>query len=186
MIIYRDWLPLDKHQFRIMVMLSAEGKFQGTMADIMRYYSVSPQSKNRNKIKTAIEELINQGFITFRQTAGSNTFEMEIILREEETAVAVKDDIYHKIRERGWAEKVAWEPVLKVYAWIADNQYEKIIKNKDIVKDTSLSPTVICSAKNVLDRFLNSIERERLTAVVDGEFRTYGQHIGASAFWYEE
>lgn len=186
MTIYRDWFPLDKHQFRIMVMLSVEGKFRGMMADILRYFSVSPQSKNRNKIKNAIGELIDKGFITFRQTAGSNTFEMELIPREEESAVEVKDDIYLKIRERGWTEEVAWEPVLKVYAWIADNQYEKIIRNRDIENDTSLSPTVICSAKNVLDRFLNSIERERLTKLVEGEFRTIGQHIGASAFWYEE
>ena len=44
---YREWLPLNKKEFRILAMLADfGGEYHGNLTDMCRYFSVSPQHKN--------------------------------------------------------------------------------------------------------------------------------------------
>ena len=181
MILYKEWLSLDKKLFRILVMLADKGQFNGTYSDICRYFLVSPQSKNRRKFAESIAELERNGFISV-QTSG-RTISLSLVPKEEE--IEVDGDQVEKIRLRSPSDQsVSWEAVLKVYLWCLTNKYDDLITNEMIVKDTSLSPSVICAAKNVLDQELGAIVRETVSDKIDDDtFRVQGQHIGATAFW---
>lgn len=181
MILYKEWLSLDKKLFRILVMLADLGQFSGTYSDICRYFLVSPQSKNRKQFAESIAELSELGLIEFH-TSGRTIF-LSLVPKEEE--IEVDGDQVEKIRLRSPSDQsVSWEAVLKVYLWCLTNKYDDLITNEMIVKDTSLSPSVICAAKNVLDQELGAIVRETVSDKIDDDtFRVQGQHIGATAFW---
>ena len=61
---YREWLPLDKKEFRILAMLADfGGEYRGNLADMCRYFSVSPQHKNREALREAIQRLTDERYI---------------------------------------------------------------------------------------------------------------------------
>ena len=63
-IFYLEWLPLPKAQFNILAMLAEQGgSFSGNYSDMCRYLNVTPQSRNRDALRTAIETLSSNGFI---------------------------------------------------------------------------------------------------------------------------
>ena len=181
MILYKEWLSLDKKLFRILVMLADLGQFSGTYSDICRYFLVTSQSKNRKQVAEAIQELEKMGFLQVNMEG--RTLVLSAIPKEEE--IEVDNDQVEKIRLRSPSDQsVSWEAVLKVYLWCLTNKYDDLVTNQMIVEDTNLSPSVICSAKNVLDQELGAIVRETVSDKIDDDtFRVQGQHIGATAFW---
>lgn len=63
-IFYREWLPLPKAQFNVLAMIAEQGgSFSGNYTDICRYLGVTCQSRNRNALRAAIEELTQNQFI---------------------------------------------------------------------------------------------------------------------------
>ena len=181
---YRDWLARDKMEFRILALLADQGTFQGNYTDICRYFSVSPQSKNRAQYKNAIAALEGAGYISVRQSG--RTLTLRAAPREEKSAIEIPQEWYDKIRLREWAADVSWEAVLKVLLWAQNNSLEDIITNKDIADDTGLSESVICGAKKVLDDTFGAIYREKETVKVFDTFRCVGQRLSGSAFWANE
>ena len=68
---YGEWLPLDKKLFRILVMLADVGEINRNLSDIYRYLvpeAQTVQTKQRNGIKEAIEELSKLGFLTYKKS----------------------------------------------------------------------------------------------------------------------
>ena len=66
---YWEWLPLPKDQFRLLAMIAASGgRFDGNYTDICNYLSVTPQSRNREKIKASLEVLTSAGYIGWEQS----------------------------------------------------------------------------------------------------------------------
>ena len=59
---FAEWLLLPKEEFRILVMLADVGEFRGNLSDMCRYFSVDPQTHNRNRFRIAIDELARHGF----------------------------------------------------------------------------------------------------------------------------
>ena len=49
---YREWLPLNKKEFRILAMLADfGGEYHGNLTDMCRYFSVSPQHKKQSVVQ---------------------------------------------------------------------------------------------------------------------------------------
>ncbi len=182
-IFYREWFPLPKGEFRIMAMLADKGQFRGNLSDLCRYFCVNPLTRNRNKLREAINALVKQGFIKCQQER--NTYTMTAIPKGKKIEIAREH--YESIRTRRRAsdgESVSWEAVLKVYLWVWENDYDHLITNQMIQEDLNLSAGVICAAKNVLDREFEAIRRQKVSHLTpQGEIHTTGQNIGASAFW---
>ncbi len=177
----KEWLSLDKMEFRIMTMISDKGKFEGNLADICRYFDTQPQQKTRAQYRIAIAKLVDKGFI--EETVNGRTRTLTTKQPTQDTLIEINDEWYQIIRSQGWKEDVSWEAVLKVLLWAITNDAEMIITNKMIEEATSLSSTVICSAKKVLARF-GAIKRERITEKVDDDlYMTLGQYITSSAIW---
>ena len=61
---YREWLPLNKKEFRILAMIADfGGEYHGNLTDMCRYFSVSPQHKNREALREAIRRLTDRHYI---------------------------------------------------------------------------------------------------------------------------
>lgn len=180
---YKEWLPLDKKEFRILTMLAVEGKFEGNLSDICRnkYFLVTPQTKTRNQIRTSINNLSDNGFIKCGKSGRS--YILEIIPKEE--GIEIPNEWVDQIKMRDSDNlSVGWESILKVLLWICENTYENIITNEMIAMSTNLSASVICSAKNVLQKEFGAIRRSRVSEKVgENTFRNLGQHLSANGFW---
>ena len=77
---YWEWLSLPKDQFRLLAMIAASGgRFDGNLTDMCNYLSVTPQSKNREKIKAALEDLTSAGLIEWEQSGRTHHLGTNII-----------------------------------------------------------------------------------------------------------
>ena len=185
---YRAWLPLTKTRFRIMAMLADKGKFSGNLSDMCRYFSVTPQTKTRDKIKEGIMACQSDGLITVNQKG--QKWELEIIPQNEETAITINAEWFVNLRNRAKSENsISWEALLKVFLWIYANDPDIIVTNDWIAIDTGLSTAVICLAKDILFDEFGAITKKRISKKVvkdDKEsFRNLGQLLGGNAFWLE-
>lgn len=186
LVFYREWFPLPKGEFRIMAMLADKGQFRGNLSDLCRYFFVSPQTQNRNKLRKQISSLEQKGFITVHLSG--RTYTLTATPKAEKIVIAREH--YERIRTRARTsegESVAWECVLKVYLWLCSDENCGIITNKMMHVDLDLSDGVIGSAKNVLSREFEAINRRIIAEKVwNGEIHRKGQRIEASAFWNSE
>lgn len=184
---YREWLPLPKHDFRILAMLAEQGgSFKGSLADMCRLLNVTPgQSKTNAKLKASMETLAADGFIT-NQKQG-NTYTLALIPKETEIEVWrkwVEDIIYVKGFER---ESVAWEPVLKMLIWVYGQDGMAYHTAKEIGVELDVSGDVVGAAYNVLDKQFGSIAREpEKYKTFNGEHRTKGQYFIGAQPWSRE
>ena len=77
-IFYWEWIPLPKAEFNVLAMIAEQGgSFTGNYADMCRYLGVTPQSRNRNTLSAAIEELTKNRFIT--QESRGRTLTLTVI-----------------------------------------------------------------------------------------------------------
>lgn len=178
---YKEWLPLEKKQFRVLVVIAEQKEFEGNLTELCQRLSLSSQTKTRNRLKEAIEQLTKDGFCEYTKI-GQKYF-IKIIPQECEVQIDPRaiDDLRNK---RYSVESVAWEQVLKVYLWICKNNWDDVITNAMISKALGgISESVISRAKSALLEF-DAIHKENENVKLDdGTFRTIGQHICANAWW---
>lgn len=181
MIFYKEWLSLEKMEFRIMTMLSDKGKFEGNLSNICQYFELTPQSKTRREFRQAIQSLYQKKLITWAQKGRTQI--LDIKPQTNSLTIEIKNEWYSILRKRGWEEDVSWEAVLKILLWAIQNDYDDIITNNDISAETNLSPTTICSAKKVLNSF-EAIHRAKVSIKTPNDsFISIGHHLTGSAFW---
>jgi len=178
---YAEWLPLPKEQFRIMVMLADRGIFRGNLSDICRYFLVSPQTRHRNKYRSAIEALTKQGFITAKRTG--RTYCLTGIPKEEEISIPV--EWVDQIRQHEYSSRsVSWEIVLKVQLWLMMYSYGTIITNGAIASELEVSESTVSDAIYVLKTEFEAFKkRYAYDFKTYGFFQRKGQIIELSAFW---
>lgn len=177
---YREWLPLPKEQFRVLMYLARNGSFSGNLSDLCRYFSLTPQNRNRQNLRTAINALTEEGFI--ESSLSGRTYKLTLIPKEKEIvllrswvdAITSADAVY--------SVSVSKENVLKVLLWLKDHG-EEIFKNEEIQNDLGVGSTTIISAKKVLCEDFGAIIRNYITHKVDEDtFFTEGQIVNISAW----
>ena len=162
-----------------MVMLADLGAFRGNLSDLCRYFSVDPQTRNRNQLRTAINELVRHGYIQSKRTG--NTYQMTIVPKEEE--ITMPAEWVRRIRCHEYhTENVAWEIVLKVQLWLIPNA-KNIITNKKIAKCINISASQVVAAMNVLKNEFQAFVKEYAYWNVDNCFLRRGQVVDLSAWW---
>ncbi len=181
-IFYWEWLSLPKAQFRLLAMIAVSGgTFEGNLTDMCNYLSVTPQSRNREKIKTALKILASEGYIEWEQ--GVRIHYLKIKPREAEIKIPLA--LANSIIKHDFSpdEQVAWEQVLKLYIWIVHNDLD-IVKNKMIAEALSTSESTVCSAKNVLAKEYEAITKRKISDKLgENYFITLGQELRACAWW---
>lgn len=177
---YLEWLGVDKNQFRILSLLAPTGEYKGMLSDMCRQLNISPQTRNRNKLKESISELAADGYITCEQLGRT------YILRAapKETVIEIPTEWLNRIINHQYsAESVSWQAVLKVLLWIIQNN-TPIVTRGLIATDINCGVDTITSALNVLEREFNAIIREVISAQnSNGEIRHIGLELTPSAWW---
>lgn len=179
---YWEWLPLPKDQFRLLAMIAASGgRFDGNYTDICNYLSVTPQSRNREKIKASLEVLTSAGYICWEQSGRTH----HLTVNPKETEIKISAALAKSIINHNYSteEQVAWEQVLKLYIWVVQNDIDIVI-NRIIAAALSTSESTVCSAKNVLVKEYEAITKRKISERLgDDCFRTLGQELRACAWW---
>ena len=179
-IFYDDWLPLPKAEFNVLAMVAEQGGiYAGNLSDMCRYLSVTPQSRNRNQLRSAIESLTSKGFLSC-DTRG-RTHHLKVIPKETEVKLP-KIWVQSVIQHDYSSESVAFAPVLKVFLWILQNRM-KVVTNAMIAAELDISESTVCSAKNVLQYEYENISKRKISQKWGDGFRSLGQELAASAFW---
>lgn len=179
-VFYREWLPLDKREFRILAMLADQGEFNGNLSVLCDYFSLSRQQRNRTVLRASIEQLAASGFITY--TTMGRTYHIKPVPKATEIRIN-RAWLRRLIAHDYSSENVAWEQVLKVLLWIC--QHDKpIVTNQMIAEDLHISVATIGCAKNVLEHEYEAITRRKVSEKIgEDAFRTVGQELAASAWW---
>ena len=179
-IFYKEWLHLPKDQFNLLAMIAASGgEFHGNLTDICNYLSITPQSRNRNRIKDSLNYLSTDEWI--RCNKDGRTLLLALIPKETEISLPL--EWVNLVIKHQYSEGVAWANVLKLYVWIVYNN-GCISTNKEIAAELNISESTVCSAKNVLTNEFEIITKKNISEkIFDGTFRTLGQIIEPSAWW---
>ena len=182
-IFYWEWIPLPKAEFNVLAMIAEQGgSFTGNYSDMCRYLGVDPQSRNRNTLRAAIEELTQNRFISC-ESRGRNRH-LTVIPKATEIRLPrlwVQSVIHHDYS----SEAVAFAPVLKVFIWIVHNDLS-VVTNGMIAEDLNVSVSTVVSAKNVLEREYENITKRKVSEKLGEDFfRTLGQELAAGAWWTE-
>ena len=181
-VFYNEWLPLPKAEFNIMAMVAEHGgAYAGNLSDMCRYLTVTPQSRNRNQLRSAIESLTSKGFLSC-ETRG-RTYHLKVVPRETEVKLPrfwVQSVIHHDYS----SESVAFAPVLKVFLWIMQNSMD-VVTNAMIAAELGISESTVCSAKNVLQYEYENIASRKVSQKWGDGFRSLGQELAANAWWTE-
>ena len=182
-IFYREWLPLPKAEFNILAMLAEQGgTFSGNYSDMCGYLGVTSQSRNRQALQTAINNLTSKDFITHESRGRTQI--LKVIPKATEIALP-RLWVQSVIRHDYSSESVAFAQVLKVFAWICNNEMP-VVTNDEIAADLNISPSTVVSAKNVLEREYENITKKRISEKLgENFFRNLGQELRTSAWWTE-
>lgn len=182
-VFYKEWLPLPKEEFNILMVLATEGgSFSGNYSDICRYLGVTPQNRNRRTIQAAIDALTSANFI-YHKSCG-RTQVLTVIPKAKEVLLP-RSWVQSVIRHDYSSESVAPAQLLKVFIWIDQNEMS-IVTNEMIAADLKVSPSTVVSAKNVLLREYETITGRKVSEKLsDNTFRTLGQELKTSAWWTE-
>ena len=177
----REWLPLDKKEFRILAMLADKGKFQGNLSDMCRYFSLDPQTRTRNQLRESIQKLSDQGLIV--QESSGITYTLRAIPKVEKIEMPRK--WLTLLRQHHYSsESVSWEVIVKVWLWLSACGSDQVIKNDMIAVDLKISVSTVIAAKNVLQNEFAAITKEYVSEK-HGEdiFVRIGQKINVAAWW---
>ena len=179
-VFYDEWLPLPKAEFNVLAMVAEQGgAYSGNYSDMCRYLNVTPQTRNREQLRTAIESLTSMGFLSC-DTRG-RTHHLKVIPKETEVRLP-KVWVQSVIRHDYSSERVACAQVLKVFMWIMQNRM-KVVTNAMIAVELGISESTVCSAKNVLQYEYENIAKRKISQKWGNGFRSLGQELAASAFW---
>ena len=179
-VFYDEWLPLPKAEFNVLAMVAEQGgAYTGNYSDMCRYLSVTPQSRNREPLRSAIESLTSKGFLSC-DTRG-RTHHLKVIPKGKEVILPrlwVQSVIHHDYT----SERVAFAQVLKVFLWIMQNRMD-IVTNAQIAEELGISESTVVSAKKVLYTEYENIYKKKVSQKYGDGFRSLGQELAASAFW---
>lgn len=179
---YNEWLPLPKAEFNILAMVAEQGgSYSGNLSDMCRYLNVTPQTRNRNQLRSAIESLTSKRFLSC-ETRG-RTYHLKVIPQETEVKIP-KIWVQSVIQHDYSSESVAFAQVLKVFLWILQNRI-RVVTNAMIAAELGISESTVCSAKNVLQYEYENIAKRKVSQKWGEGFRTLGQELAANAWWTE-
>ena len=181
-VFYDDWLLLPKPEFNVLAMVAEQGgAYAGNFSDMCRYLNVTPQTRNREQLRSTIESLTSKGFL-FCDTRG-RTHHLKVIPRETEVKLP-RLWVQSVIRHDYSSEKVAFAQVLKVFMWITQNRMN-VVTNAMIAAELGISESTVCAAKNVLQHEYENITKRKVSEKWGSSFRSLGQELAVSALWMD-
>ena len=175
---FREWLPLPKDQFRVLLYLTRFGSFSGNLSDLCRYFSLNPQTKNRNNVRNAIEALAASEMIEC--TKDGRTYNLQVIPKEKE--IDLPCAWVDALTGKPFSVSISAEAVIKVLLWLLENG-TAVFTNAELAAELNISTTTIVLAKKVLAEDFEAIVKEYVTTKVsEGVYHRDGQIVSVSAW----
>ena len=176
-----EWLSLPKAEFKMLVMIADKGKNLGNASDMCRYFNRSPQSKNKNPLRKALQSLAEQNIIELKQNKNNYAAIIQKTILQE-NKIQIKRKYLTEILQHNYTQKVAEVTVLKVYIWLL-NVGESLFTNRQIVECIGVSESTVTEAKNALKE-MGAVLINKIT-IKEGEqfYKCIGQKVEPSAFW---
>ena len=124
---YEEWLPLPKAEINILAMVAEQGgTYVGNYTDMCRYLNVTPQTRNREQLRSAIESLTSKGFLACEDRG--RTRHLRVVPKEAEVKLP-RLWVQSVIRHDYSSESVAAAQVLKVFVWIMQSALPSTMKH---------------------------------------------------------
>ena len=176
----KEWFPIEKEQFRVLALLADhKGEYSGNLSDMCRYFNLTLQTSNRNRIKEAIVRLAESGYITYVKKG--NTYLLHLCTISEEDRLNIPQEWYKEIKDHTFSRSVAWEQVVKVYLWLQEN--EGMFTNAEIAARLNVSADVITNATLVLQNDFSAIFKKVVKEKIRDCWCTFGQQATITAWW---
>ena len=176
-----EWLSLSKAEFKMLFMIADKGQYLGNASDMCRYFNCSPQNKNKNRLREALENLAEQNIIGFEKQKNDYVV-TQLKPISQENKVCLKRKYATEILHHNYTQSVAWENVLKVYIWLL-KVGENLFTNRQIGECIGVSESTVTEAKNALKE-MGAVLINKIT-IKEGEqfYKCIGQKVEPSAFW---
>ena len=176
-----DWLTVANYQFKILVMVAALAEnhlaYRGKLKDMCEFLGVSNQKNNTDKIKAAIDALVESGDVKVIKDGHTWTITLSVKAERKSKIIKIKNAWIKVIRQYE-CDKVAWENILKVLVYLCADSAE-VKRYETIGKALNISLDTVKRAVTALDNIdFGDIEVKRKLAWYkknDGEFRVVGQ-----------
>ncbi len=176
-----EWLNLPKAEFKMLIMIADIGQNLGNASDMCRYFNRSPQNKNKNRLREALENLAEQNIINLEKQ--KNDYVATLLNPiSQENKVCLKRKYATEILNHNYTQSVALENVLKVYIWLL-KVGENLFTNRQIGDCIGVSESTVTEAKNALKE-MGAVLINKIT-IKEGEqfYKCIGQKVEPSAFW---
>ena len=177
---YREWLSLDKTEFRILAMLADKGEFRGNLTNMCRYFALSAQTKTVNSLKVSIQKLQNSGLINHEKRG--NTHILRIVPLEE--GISIQSEWFKELYQHHYsAASVSWEVVTKVLLWLIAHGGQ-MFTNAEICSELGICESTVTAATKVLREDFEAIKKDYVyIKLAENEYRRKGQIVDISAWW---
>ena len=185
-LIDKDWLSVENYQFKILVMIAVLAQnnlaYRGKLKDMCEFLGVGTSQKNRDKIKEAINALVESKDILVIKEGQTWTLTLSTKAERKPKVVSIRKCWVKLIQayEAPAEDAVSWENVLKVLVYlIADKKEVKTYK--EIADELGIAAKTIERAIKALDGIdFGDISIKRKIAWFKNkknEFKVKGQHI---------
>lgn len=153
LIFSKEWFMLEKYHFKILAIITEladnTGTFKGELTIFCENLSIQNSSGNKNKIKSALNYLANNDYITISEDKKIYTIKLSDIA-EKTYQYKLKRTWYNQLRTA--ANKVSWENLLKVFLALLDISKvpENILTYKQIGEFTNCSVSTVGRAIKII------------------------------------
>lgn len=190
-----SWLSIDNYKFKILIMVAylAEDhlSFKGRLREACDFLQIAASSKNIQKIKTTVMELLESGEIVAVEQKGYNwTITISIDLLDKINIINLKKSYIKSIQEyknkHHETNTASWENIVKVLIYLCSDKRE-IKSYREIAYDLNVSEaTVQRSIQALLNiDFDDLIIKKKLAWIklMDDEYRVIGTKFTIGYEW---
>lgn len=153
LIFSKEWFMLEKYHFKILAVITEladnTGTFKGELTAFCKNLSTQNSSGNKNKIKSALNYLANNNYITMSEDKKIYTITLSDI-SEKTYQYKLKRTWYNQLRTA--ANKTSWENLLKIFLILLDLSKvpDNIVTYKQIGELTNCSVSTVGRAMKTI------------------------------------
>lgn len=156
-LIDKDWITVENYQFKILVMVAVLAEnhlaYRGKLSDMCNFLGVSAQTKNKEKIKEAIQKLEENGDVKVIKEGYTWTITLSVKAERKSKIITLRKKwikLIQNYKTEDKNESVAWENILKVLVYLcADNK--EIRTYQEIADDLNVSSSIVKYSIKALD-----------------------------------
>ena len=153
LIFSKEWFMLEKYHFKILAVITEladnTGTFKEELTAFCKNLSIQNSSGNKNKIKSALNYLANNNYITMSEDKKIYTITLSDI-SEKTYQYKLKRTWYNQLRTA--ANKTSWENLLKIFLILLDLSKvpDNIVTYKQIGELTNCSVSTVGRAMKTI------------------------------------